>query len=146
MHRLASCRFRRLTAVALALVAAVPGPAAASDPRVFACEVLTARQLTDDGTLAPSPYSRMLLDGGLRITFDEKNGRLDRELQDGRLAQRSFIVVQRGDATTDLLARLTSSARNAGPHDILRIRVSAPAMPFVYLESDLVVTGTCTAG
>lgn len=127
----------------LLLVAVAGSPLLAADPRTFACEVITARQLTDDGTLAESAYAGMLLRDGLRLTFEEKTGRLVRELPSGPLSPRTFIVLQRGDATSDLVARLTSGARNAGPHDMLRIRVAAPSMPFVYLESDVVVTGTC---
>ncbi|MGE0718209.1 MAG: hypothetical protein AB7P02_22370 [Alphaproteobacteria bacterium] len=123
------------------------GPAPAqgrSEPRLFVCEIRTAQELAADGGFEATPYTRLLLEPGVRLTFDERSGRLGRELPTGPLATRRFLVVQRGGERTDLVARQISSP-SSPPHDVLRIVVTNPAMPFLYLDGDAVITGSCIA-
>src|SRR5690606_3707507 len=91
-----------LAAAALACLAA--GATLAAEPRSFVCDVLSAAELTDAGDLAASPYTRLLA-GGAKLRFDEKSGRFVRELADGDLPARRFVVVQRGGDQDDMVAR-----------------------------------------
>jgi hypothetical protein len=129
----------------LTLALALAAPAAAAEPRTFVCDVLTAAELTEAGDLAPSPYTRLLADGG-KIRFDEKSGRFVRDIASGELPARRFVVVQRGGAAQDLVARLIGGGGAAAGYDLFRIRLGVPGMPFLYLEGAAVVTGICAEG
>ncbi|MCC7273830.1 MAG: hypothetical protein IT561_14265 [Alphaproteobacteria bacterium] len=141
---------RRLGATAallsVVLVGLIPARAAgqASDPRRFVCDVLSAAGLSDDGGLEATAYTRMLVAERARLTFDERSGVLVRELGEGALAPRRFLVLQRGGARGDVVARQIGATGSA-TYDVLRIVVSRPTMPFLYLEGDVVITGACRA-
>lgn len=131
--------------VALTFVSWMAASAGAAEPRSFVCDVLSAAELTDAGDLAPSPYTRLLAEGA-KLRFDEKSGRFVRELADGDLPARRFVVVQRGGDQDDMVARLVGPGGAAARHDVFRIRLGAPSMPFIYLEGTTVVTGICAGG
>ena len=105
---------------------------------LYICNALEIQSLSPSGKLEETDYDNRLLQRLGDVTFDEASG----ILRDG-IGTYEMQIVQQGTSENSTIAIDTYQGAVAAGSDVFRIATWEENMPFLYLRSSTVYTGTC---
>ena len=126
--------------VALVVVMAISGRSWGAEGRLYSCEIKDVMSLGDNGIMTRTDWDKASHEKWKTFTFDEMTGIFRYGNSD---VSRKMVVVQKGSTENSAIGLFTYRGAASAGADVLRIATFTKGMPFMFVDTDQLYTGSC---